>query len=114
MSARFVPFLILVLVGVLRPSFTSAQPGTDEQLAAQYFQTGDYERAILYYEKLYKRQPSPYYYEQLYKSYVGMKRYEDAEDLVKTQQRRDNDPRYFVDLGSLYRMMGEDDKAQQQ
>lgn len=114
MNARSLLFLILILVGVLRPSFISAQPGTDEQLAAQYFQTGDYERAILYYEKLYKRQPSPYYYEQLYKSYVGMKRYEDAEDLVKTQQRRDNDPRYFVDLGSLYRMMDEDDKAQQQ
>ena len=32
-----------------------AQPGTDEQLAAQYFQQGDMERALLYYEKLYKQ-----------------------------------------------------------
>jgi tetratricopeptide (TPR) repeat protein len=106
--------ILLALIALLQPFQATAQPGTDEQLAAQYFQAGDFERAILYYEKLYKKQPSPYYYEQLYKSYVGMKRYEDAEDLVKSQQRRDDDPRYFVDLGSLYRMMGEDDKAQQQ
>ncbi len=111
---RALILLLVVIASMVRPEAASAQPGTDEQLAAQYFQQGDFERAILYYEKLYKRQPSPYYYEQLFKSYVGMKRYEDAEDLVKSQQKRDDDPRYFVDLGGLYRMMGEDEKARAQ
>ena len=42
----------LLLLLVLLPMGLAAQPGTDEQLAAQYFQQGDYERAILYYEKM--------------------------------------------------------------
>lgn len=92
------------------PSF--AQPGTDEQLAAHYFQQGDYERAILYYEKLYKQQPTEYYYEQLFKSHVGLQHFEDAMKLVKDQGRRNSgDPRYPIDMGSLYRKAGDDDKA---
>ncbi len=91
-----------------------AQTGTDEQLAAQYFQQGDFERAVLYYEKLYKKQPTPYYYEQLFKSYSALKRYDEAEKIARDQQRRTDDPRYAVDLGSLYKEMGDADKARQQ
>ena len=107
------PLLILLSVLALG-SVATAQPGTDEQLAAQYFQQGDFEKAILYYEKLYKKQPTPYYYEQLYKSYVELKRYDDAEKIARDQQRRSDDPRNTVDLGVLYRLMGEEAKAGQQ
>jgi tetratricopeptide (TPR) repeat protein len=92
-----------------------AQPGTDEQLAAQYFQSGEYDKAILYYEKLYKRQPTDYYYEQLFKSYVGLNDLESAEKLVKSHGKRSgDDPRYPIDLGSLYRMGGQNEKAQKE
>jgi len=70
-------FIALVLI-VLAPIRSYAQPGADEQLAAQYFQNGDYERAILYYEKLFRKQPTTFYYEQLYKSYVGLNDLESA------------------------------------
>lgn len=106
--------LLLLLLGLFARG-TFAQPGTDEQLAAQYMQQGDYERAILYYDKLYKKQPSTFYYEQLYKSYTSLKRYDEAEKLVKDQMRRQkDDPRYLVDLGSLYKLEGDGDKATQQ
>ncbi|MBL7963623.1 MAG: tetratricopeptide repeat protein [Flavobacteriales bacterium] len=98
----------------LLPTLAQAQPPMDEQLAAQYFQQGDFERAALYYEKLYKKQPSAYYYEQLYKCYVPLLRYDEAEKLVKDQMRRGDDPRYPIDLGSLYKLMNEPAKAQQQ
>ena len=89
-----------------------AQPAADEQLAAQYFQQGDFAKAILYYEKLHRKQPTEFYYQQLLKSYTGLKDLESAEKLVKDQMRRSNgDPRYIIDLGSLYKANGLDDKA---
>ncbi len=101
---------LLALCCVASP--LQAQPGTDEQLAAQYYQQGDYEKAVLYYERLFALQPNDHYYEQLLKSYVGMGDLETAEKLVKNQQkRRGDEPRFIVDMGNLYRMNGQDDKA---
>ncbi|MBV6403469.1 MAG: tetratricopeptide repeat protein [Flavobacteriales bacterium] len=91
-----------------------AQDGTDEQLAAQYFQSGDHEKAILYYERLYRRQPNAFFYEQLYKSHLALKDYPRAEKLAREQMKRDSDPRYAVDLGVVLRLAGEEDKARQQ
>ena len=103
---------LFLLAGAWWPLDAAAQPGTDEQLAAQYYQQGDYERAVLYYEKLYRDQPTDYYYEQLFKSYVGLKDLATAERLVKERmKKRGDDPRFTIDLGSLYRMTGQDDKA---
>lgn len=106
--------LLCLSLAVIAAPAALAQPGTDEQLAAQYFQQGDFERAVLYYEKLYKKQPTPYYYEQLFKSYTALKRYEEAERIAREQQRRNDDPRYAVDIGTLYKEMGQDEKATQQ
>ncbi|MFZ1686318.1 MAG: tetratricopeptide repeat protein [Flavobacteriales bacterium] len=111
MLRHLLPFLFLTVVVALP---VAAQPGTDEQLAAQYFQRGEYDKAILYYEKLYRKTPSPYFYEQLFKSHVQLKQYEEAEKVAKEQLKRGDDPKYFVDLGALYRMMGQNDKSEQQ
>ena len=110
MRSLFTLILLLLITGALR-----AQPGMDEQLAAQYFQQGEYDKAILYYEKLYKQQPTDYYYEQLLRSHVGLQDVEGAQKLVKDCMRRnDDDPRYPIDMGSLYRMGGEPEKAQKE
>lgn len=108
MSIRSILFLLMFAVcGV-----SSAQPGADEQLAAQYFQQGDYEKAIMYYEKLHGKQPTAFYYEQLYKSYVAIKDFDSAAKLVKDQMRRANgDPGPIIDMGKLYLLQDEGDKA---
>ncbi len=106
--------LILLFLGLV-PTMLNAQPGTDEQLAAQYYQQGDYERAVLYYEKLYRKQPTDHHYEQLFKSYTGLQNIEAAEKLVKSHQKKHSEnPRFAIDLGSLYRMIGQDDKAEKE
>ncbi len=111
MRTALLPFLLCICLAPLR---LAAQDGTDEQLAAQYFQTGDYEKAVLYYERLYKKQPTPFYYEQLFKSHLALKQYDRAEKLARDQQKRSDDPRYTVDLGEVYRANNEPSKAQQQ
>ena len=105
---------LLLLILVLLPAVLRAQPGTDEQLAAQYFQQGDYEKALLYYEKLYKESGTPFFYDQLLKSYTALQRYDEAEKLAKERVRRSDDPKYLIDLGGVYKLMGDDDKARQQ
>ncbi|MBK7383406.1 MAG: hypothetical protein IPI81_08720 [Flavobacteriales bacterium] len=107
--------LLYILFLLVLPMAGFAQPGTDEQLAAQYFQQGDYERAILYYEKLYKQQPNDYYYEQLFKSHLELGDLETARALAKDRMRRNNnDPRYPVDLGTVLKKSGENEKAQKE
>lgn len=106
--------LLLALLLAASAAPVAAQDGTDDQLAAQYFQTGDYEKAILYYERLYRKQPTPFYYEQLYKSFVALKDFPRAEKLAREQMKRDSDPRYAVDLGLVLSLAGEEDKARQQ
>ncbi len=105
-------FLLLTLALLLEAVPVSAQPGTDEQLAAQYFQQGDFAKAVLYYEKLHRRQPTEFYYEQLLKSFTALKDHDRAEKLVKDQMRRANgEPRYTIDLGSVFKQAGEPEKA---
>lgn len=104
--------ILLLFFALATLSIAHAQPGTDEQLAAQYFQQGDYAKAILYYEKIHRKQPNTYYYEQLLKSYVALNDLDGAEKLVKDQLRRsNNEARYYIDLGGVYKASGETDKA---
>jgi tetratricopeptide (TPR) repeat protein len=104
--------IVLLMVSFLAPAMLMAQPGTDEQLAAQYFQQGDLERALLYYEKLHRKQPTDHYYEQLLKCYLGLKDMDNATKLVKDQLRKRNgDAAFLIDLGTVYEQSGEPEKA---
>ncbi|MBK7945376.1 MAG: hypothetical protein IPJ85_08745 [Flavobacteriales bacterium] len=105
--------LLLLLISTATPLF--AQPGADEQLAAQYFQQGDYSKAVLYYERLYKQQPTDYYYEQLLKSQLGVPDLETARKLVRDRMRRNgDDPKLMTDMGHVLELAGENDKAQKE
>jgi tetratricopeptide (TPR) repeat protein len=107
--------LILALLVALPAMPLLAQPGTDEQLAAQYFQQGDFAKAVLYYERLFKKQPTDYYYEQLLKSLMGVPDLESAQKLVKDRMRRNgDDPRIAIDMGRVLELMDEQDKAQKE
>ncbi|HNK84403.1 MAG TPA: hypothetical protein PKL41_04310, partial [Flavobacteriales bacterium] len=63
LALRLPQFLFVVLALLSVPSFAQ---GTDQQLAEQYFDQGDFERAALYFDKLYKERPSPITYEYLF------------------------------------------------
>jgi tetratricopeptide (TPR) repeat protein len=105
--------LSLLLFAVALP--IAAQPGADEQLAAQYFQQGDFAKAVLYYERLYKQQPTDYYYEQLLKSQLGVPELEAARKLVRDRMRRQgDDPKLLIDMGHVMELSGETDKAQKE
>lgn len=84
-----------------------AQQGTtDEQLASYYLDIGEYQKALLYYEKLYGENPKASNYEGLVTCYTKLENYKEAEKLVKKQIKKFNSNTYYIDLGSIYEAQG--------
>ncbi|MFN3343188.1 MAG: tetratricopeptide repeat protein [Flavobacteriales bacterium] len=106
---RLIVFLFLLL-----PFFASSQ-GSDQQLAVQYFQSGEFDKAALYYEKLYNKNQSDYFYNYYLKCLLELKEFKEAEKLVKKQQKRNQgNLKYFVDLGDVYKQQGDVAKAKKE
>ena len=85
---------------------------TQEQLAAHYYSSGQFEQAAECYEALYSRTPNKFYYQMLFRSLVELKEYKDAERLVEKRIKQyPNDLYLHVDLGRLYEMRSERRKA---
>ncbi|MFQ5335457.1 MAG: tetratricopeptide repeat protein, partial [Flavobacteriales bacterium] len=107
--------LIILLAWALTGLTAQAQPTTDEQLAAHYFQAGEFDKAMLYYEKLYNKKPGDFYYGYYLKCLMQLEDYKGAEKLIKKQINRAGEKgKYRVDLGLVYNSSGRKEKAQQQ
>ncbi len=104
---RWITFLFLFLSLGLH-----AQTG-DEDLAAQYMSGGEYDKAVALYEQLLDKTPSsPYYYDNLLNGYIQLKRFDDAEKMVRKQARRFPANYIFqVDQGYLLDMQEKPDKS---
>lgn len=96
--------LIFIGIATLFFSLNSAAQGTsDSELASYYLSKGEYEKALLYFEKLYGPNPSVVYYNGLIKCYSALGNIKEAEKTIKRQYKISrNDPVYLVDLGVLY------------
>jgi tetratricopeptide (TPR) repeat protein len=96
-------------------SFASAQPSPDEQLAAQYLQNKEYDKAAVYYEKLFNKNPIPLYYNNYLLCLIESKDFKKAEKFVKKQvKQRPDDLNYLVDLGRVYEAAEEPAKAKEE
>lgn len=103
-------FLFLILCGV----YSIAQPGNDAQLAQQYYQMGEYEKAASLYEKLYNKNNNPGFYHGYFNSLIMLKDYEQAEKLVKKAIKREGENSILLaDLGYVYDQSGDQAKATQ-
>ena len=86
--------------------------GSDQQLAKHYYNNGEYDKALLYYEKLYDKNPSDYYYDYYFKTLMALEQFKDAEKLVKGQKKRQpNKVKYAIDLGEVYEATDQEAKA---
>ena len=86
----------------------------DEQLAQQFFEMREYDKAIVYYEKLYQKNEAVYY-GQYFKCLLATRDYKRAEKVVKKQIRNMSDvPSLYVDLGEVYKADSNMAKATEQ
>jgi tetratricopeptide (TPR) repeat protein len=108
----FIPAIFLLLLAAT-PAFS--QTNSDEQLAMMFFQDRDYEKAGSLFEKLYDTKPSYFYYTYLMFCYLETGDAKQAEKLVKKQMKLEpGSVKYSVDLGYVYKRLGEEGKAQRQ
>ena len=88
----------------------------DSRLAAQYYQSGEYDQAALLYKKLYKKSKGNYsYYNRYIESLLAFEAYDEAEASIKQEiKRRPKDMELYVSYGNLYEKKFEPEKADKQ
>lgn len=104
---------IWLLLLISLPVIVLAQTDTDEQLAAQYFKNGEYDKAEVYYQKLYKRYNDEFFYRYYIDCLLKLEEFKKAERDIEKRIRKEEDPTLYVQLGQVYKTSGEDRKAQQ-
>lgn len=84
----------------------------NEQLALDYFENGEYNKAVTLYEELYPKQPSALNFEKLLGCYQQLEQFDKAFDLIEKERRSKNSsPKLIVDEGYLYQLTKQQDKA---
>ena len=95
------------------PLTMHAQPSQDVQLADQYFNNGEYDKASSIYEKLWNKNPgSGQFYQNYLKCLTEQKQYDEAEKVVRKQIKKfPDDFSLYVDLGQMYHLAGDEKNA---
>jgi tetratricopeptide (TPR) repeat protein len=97
-------------------SFASifAQRNADDKLAIQFYEQKQYEKAIVYFDKLFDKLPDVYY-NYYYKSLIEIKDYKTAEKITKKQiKRNSSNSQLYVKLGQVYMFMETPEKGKEQ
>jgi len=103
---------ILFFLFVLVQIHTFAQPGADEQLALQFYQNKEFDKALDYYEKLYNKKSPQVFYLPYLNCLLETKDFKKAEKIAKKQIKQNPDaPNYIVDLGNVYFRADDVEKA---
>lgn len=72
----------------------------NEQLAQNYIDKGEFDKAASLYEEMEKKQPNNFYFTQkLVACFQGLKQFDKAEKLLLSKKDKSNQPIIFVELG---------------
>jgi len=105
-------FTIFIVAVCATNGFT--QKNTDNKLADQYYSNKEYDKAIIYYQKLFDKTQSPAYYVRLLNCFIELKEYKNAEKLIKRQVKRHSfQLEFYTDLGNLYKTSNQNSKSRQ-
>ena len=104
--------LLLLITLLLFSISAQAQLINEEALAAQYYQSGDFEKALVLYQKLFNKTKDKDFYDPYFSSLLHTKRYDAAEKVAKSQLKNNpKDNTYAIDLGRVYQVRGENEKV---
>ena len=113
--SRYLNNLLSVLLVAASLGDLNAQSNNDDQLAAYYYREGSFEKAVIYYDRLYKNNPSDDNYIYLLKCFLALEDYKSAEKLAENQVKKDpSTMRYKVDVGTIYNKSGNKSKAEKE
>ena len=104
--------LLLFLFVFFNIFLTFSQRSQEEQLAVQYYQQGEYEKAKAIFKPIFDKKPDSYIYSYYYLVLLYSEDYKELEKVVKAQQKANPSMRrYDIDLGYLYERQGDLNKA---
>ena len=85
----------------------------NEQLAQNYIDKGEFDKAASLYEELDKKQPNNFYFcQKLVSCYQGLKQFDKAEKLLLNKKEASNQPIIFVELGYNSQQQKDTNKAE--
>ncbi len=105
---------VLLLLFAFPLSLLAQTEPSDEQLAIQYYSNREFEKAAMVFSNLYDKRPDTYYYSYYLQCLIETQKYEEAEKLVKKHRKKNNLARFNVDLGYLYELSNQSDKAKKE
>lgn len=105
--------IILMVFFKVLPTLALAQTNTDEQLAAQYFKNGEFDKAEVLYSKLYRKTNDEFFYRYQIDCLLKLENFSEAEKAVEKRLKKENDPVLLVQLGHVHESAGNTKKAQQ-
>ena len=87
----------------------------NEQLALDYFEKGEFEKAVTMLESISNKQPSNFYYfERTIDCYQQLQQFEKAETLIENRKKKFNHPILFIELGYNFHLQKNSSKATKQ
>ena len=108
---RFISFNVFIFISFFG---YNQQTDTDIKLANSYFQDGDFEKSVMYFEKL-EQEPSllPKIYHYYRSALMELGRYKNVEKLSKSYLKYFPERlSIYVDLGELYKYLENDKKSE--
>jgi lipopolysaccharide biosynthesis regulator YciM len=100
--------LVIIVVFCFVNFFCLAQDNVDDALAYQYYQQGQYQQALVLLEKLFNKTKSDTHFELYFNTLLKLKKYDDAEKLVKKLIRQDSkNLEYGIALARIYQDKGQ-------
>jgi tetratricopeptide (TPR) repeat protein len=104
-----------LMVAMLLPGILFAQDKTQEQLALQYYNNGEFDKAAEIYGELFKKTPNTYFYTYYLNALLESENYREAERVVKgLKETRELRRNFVVELGYIYQRQGEFRKAEKE
>ena len=87
----------------------------NEQLALQYFDDGEFEKAITIFEENLQKQPSNYFFfQKVIECRQQLKQYDKAEEVILKRKEKYNQPILLVELGYNYQLQKNEIEAKKQ
>lgn len=85
----------------------------NEQLAMDYFEKGEFQKALSLFEEISTKQPSNYFFfQRVIECYQQLQQYDKAENAITKRKDKYNQPLLLVELGYNYQLQKNTDKAE--
>lgn len=102
-------FRILLYIIMLLPFCAIAQ---NEQLAQNYYEKGEFEKALLSYQELYKKQPTHgLYFQRIVEIHQQLEQLDVAQNLLEERFKKFQQASLLVDIGYNYQLRKQDNQA---